>query len=83
MALGTTYEADRDTGNLINFLTRLRTVCYKSDDSGLSYKPYKMVVAGKSLHNFSNLKPNDSHAFKKELKIKFDTVSTIVRKFLN
>ena len=56
IALSANYKTDRDAGNLINFLTRLRTVCYKSDNGGLSYKPYKMVVAVKSLHNFSNSK---------------------------
>ena len=42
-----------------------------------------MVVAVKSLHNFSNSKPNDPRAFKEELKIKFGAVSAIVGKFLN
>ena len=74
IAHGTTYEAECDNRNLINFLTRLRTICYKSDDGGLSYKPYKLVVAVKSLHNFSNLKPDDPHAFKEELKIKFGAI---------
>ena len=42
-----------------------------------------MVVAVKSLHNFSNSKPNDPHAFKGELKIKFGALSAIVGKFPN
>ena len=82
-ALSTNYETNCDAGNLINFLTRLQTVCYESNDPGLSYKPYKMDVAMKSLPNFSNSKPNDPYAFKEELKIKFGAVSAIVRKFLN
>ena len=49
IALGTNYKADYDDGNLINFLKRLRTVCYKSDDGGLSCKPSKIVVVVKSL----------------------------------
>ena len=36
-----------------------------------------MVIAVKSLHNFSNSNPNDPHALKEELKIKFGAVSTI------
>ena len=40
-----------------------------------------MVVAVQSLHNFSNSKPNDPHAFKEQLKIKFGAVSAIVGKF--
>ena len=42
-----------------------------------------MVVVVKSLHNFSNSKPNDPHTFKEELKIKFGAVSAIIRKFLS
>ena len=83
IALGTTYKADREDGNLNDFLTRLWTVWYKSVNGGLSYMPYKMVVVVKTLHNFSNLKSNDPHAFKEELKIKFDAVLAIVRKFPN
>ena len=40
-----------------------------------------MVVAMKSLHNFSNSNLNDPHAFKEELKMKFSAVSTITGKF--
>ena len=40
-----------------------------------------MVVAVKSLHNFSNSYPNDPHACKEELKIKFISVSAITRRF--
>ena len=65
IALCTTYKVDRDDEILVNLLTRLRTVCYKSNDGGISYKPYKMAVAVKSLHNFSNSKPNDPHCSKK------------------
>ena len=42
-----------------------------------------MVVAVKSLHNFSNLKPSNHHWFKKELKIKYNATLAIVRKFIN
>ena len=47
LALATTYKVDRNKGNLINSLNRLKVVCYKSDDGGLPYKPYKVVVAVK------------------------------------
>ena len=40
-----------------------------------------MVVVVKSLHSFSNSKPNDPHVFEKELKVKFGAVSAIARKF--
>ena len=70
------------TRTKIAFLTRLRTICYKSDDGDLSYKSYKMVVTVKSLNNFSNSNTNNNpHTFKVELKIKFSAVSTITRRF--
>ena len=34
-----------------------------------------------SLHNFNNSNPNDPHAFKVELKIKYRAVSAITRRF--
>ena len=37
----------------------------------------------KSLHNFSNVKPNDPHGFKEELKIKFDAVLAVIWEFSN
>ena len=40
-ALGTIYAADRWIGRLIEFLKKLHTVCFSSDDGGLSYRPYK------------------------------------------
>ena len=42
-----------------------------------------MVVAVKSLHNFSNSNPNDSHVFKEKLKVEFNAVLAIVGNFLN
>ena len=83
IALGGNYNIDRENGELINSLTRLQTVCYGSDDGGLSFKPYKNVVVVKLLNNFSNAKLNDLHGFKEKLKIKFDAVLAVVRKFLN
>ena len=83
IALGTNYKKDCEDGNLINFLTRLQTVCYGSEDRGLSFKPYKNVVVVKSLNNFSNAKPNDPHGFKEELKIKYNAILAVVGKFQN
>ena len=37
----------------------------------------------KSLTNFSNTKPNDPHGSMEELKIKYDAVLAVVRKFPN
>ena len=36
------------------------------------------VVVVKSLNNFSNAKPDDSHGFKEELKIKYDAVLAVL-----
>ena len=47
IALGANYETDREDGELINFLTRLQTICYGSNDGGLSFKPYKYVLVVK------------------------------------
>ena len=74
ITLGETYVPDHQAGRLIKFLKRLRTVCFGSDDGGLSYASYKQVVAVKSLSNFSNNKPHDPHGSKKEIKIKYDSL---------
>ena len=52
IALVANHKTDRENGELINFLTRLQTVCYGSDNGGLSFKPYRNIVAEKSLNNF-------------------------------
>ena len=40
-------------------------------------------MAVKSLNNFSNSKPHDTHGFKEEVKIKFDSVKAIFGRFPN
>ena len=40
-------------------------ICRHSNDGVLSYKPYKIVVATKLLHNFTNFKPEDPPGYKK------------------
>ena len=83
IALSTNYETICADAELINFLAILQTVCYRSDNRGLSFKPYKNVVVVNSLKNFSNAKPNDPHGFKEELKIKYDAVLAVVGEFPN
>ena len=56
---------------------------YGSEDGGLSFKPYKNVVVVKSLNNFTNVKPNNPHGFKEDLKIKYDAALAVVGKFPN
>ena len=83
LALGSLYAVDRDNGNIIKFLDRLKLICYESDDSGLSHKLYKVAVAVKSLYNYTNMKPDDPHRFKEELKVKYNTTMAIIGKFPN
>ena len=83
IALDPNCETYCKDGNLINFLTRVRTVCYGSEDRGVSSKPYKNVVVVKSLNNFTNIKPNNHHRFKEDLKIKYNAVLAFVRTFPN
>ena len=40
-------------------------------------------MAVKSLNNFTNVKPNDPHGFKEDLKIKYDAVLAVVGEFPN
>ena len=42
-----------------------------------------MVPGIKSLHNFTNFKPEDPHRYKKELNVKYDAATAIVEKFPN
>ena len=83
IALDTTYETDCQNGSIINFPAQLQTVCYRSNNGGFSFKPYKNFVSVKSLNKFSNAKLNDLYGFKKELKIKYDAVLAMVGKFPN
>ena len=54
IALGATYDVNRQVGNLIKFLKRVCAVCFGSNDGGLFFGSYKQVVAAKSINNYSN-----------------------------
>ena len=56
VALGTKYTADHQAGRLVKFLNQLRTICFGSNEDGVSYAPYKQVVAVKLLNNYNNKK---------------------------
>ena len=83
IALGSTYNMDRQDGDLIKFLKQVHTVCFGSDDRGLSLGRYKQVVSVKSMNKYINNKLHDPHGFKEEIKIKFDTLKAVVEKFPN
>ena len=54
IALGATYPADRQAGRLIEFLEQPHTVCFDSDDGGLSLAPYKQAVSFNLMNNYIN-----------------------------
>ena len=58
-------------------------VCFGSNDGGLSFGPYKQVLAAKSMNNYSNNKPRDPHGLKEEVKIKYHAIKVVARRFLN
>ena len=45
MELATDYATHRKDGNIVAFLRLLRDICNGSDDGGLSYHPFKAMVA--------------------------------------
>ena len=45
--------------------------------------PYKQVLTVKLLNNFSNSKKHDTHGFKEEVKIKYNSVKAIAGRFSN
>ena len=61
----------------------MRTVFFGSDNGGLSYGPYKKVVAIKSMNNYSNNEPHDPHGFKEQVKIKYEGTKAIAKKIPN
>ena len=81
IALGANYTEDRDAGRLLAFIERMCSICFGGDDGGLSYGPYKQVVAIKSLNTYTNNDPNDPHGFKEQGKIKYEATKAIVGRF--
>ena len=78
-----TYKMDCQDGNLIELLKQVNTLCFRSNDKGLSFRPYKQVVSMKLMNNYSDNKPHDPHGFKEEVKIKYDAVKAVAGKFPN
>ena len=70
IALGDNYTEDRDEGRLLAFIERLRAICFGGNNGGLSYPPYKQVVAIKSLNTYTNNEVHDPNGFKGQVKIK-------------
>ena len=53
------------------------------NNSGLSYPPYKQIVAVKSLNTYTNNDINDPNGFKEQIKIKYEATKAIARRFQN
>ena len=61
IVLGATYAADRQAGRLSAFIEQTCTVWFGSDNGGLSYEPYKQVIAINLLNTYTNNEPQDPH----------------------
>ena len=69
--LGDNYAEDRDEKWLLAIIEKLRAICFGGDDGGLSYPPYKQIVAIKSLNTYTNNEIHDPNDFKEQVKIKY------------
>ena len=83
ISFGRTYDADCQDGNIIEFLKRVRTVCFRRNAGGLSFGSYKQDISVESMNNYSNNKPHDPHGFKEVIKIKLNAIKAVVEKFSN
>ena len=78
IALGDNYTEDRDEGRLLAFIQRLRAICFGGNDGGLSYLPYKQVVAIQSLNTYTNNEVNDPNGFIEQVKNKWEATEAII-----
>ena len=76
IALGATYAIDRQARRLIKFLNWLCTVGFGSNDGGLSYRPYKQVLAVKLMNNYTNNKLHSPYGLKEQVKFKYEATKT-------
>jgi hypothetical protein len=63
MELAMDYAKHRKNGDIVGFLGLLCDICNGSDDGGLSYHPFKAMVAIKSLNLFSSQDVSNVHYF--------------------
>ena len=78
IALEDSYTDDRNEERLLAFVDWLCAICFGGNDGGLSYPPYKQVVAVKSLNTYTNNKPQDPCGFKEQVKTKYKVTKAIV-----
>ena len=61
----------------------MRSICFGGNDGGLTYLPYKLVVAIKSLNTYINNEVHDPNGLKEQVKIKYEATKAIVGRFPN
>ena len=83
IALRDNYTDDRDEGRLLAFIERIRAICFGGNDGGLTFPPYKQVVAIRSLNTYTNNEVQDHNGFKEQVKIKYEATKAIVGRFPN
>ena len=81
MELVASYAKARKDGDIVAFLKLLRDICNGSDDGGLSYSPFKVIVALKGLCNYTNSDVRNPHVYKKELRTKYHATKAICGSF--
>ena len=75
------YQTHYGNRNIVEFFKSLCDIGNGSNDGGLSYQPFKVVSALKSLSLFSSQDVTNVHYFKKELKVKYKATKAICGKF--
>ena len=78
IALRDNYTDDQNEGRLLAFVEQLHVIYFGSNNGGLSYPPYKQVVAVKSSNTYTNNEVHDPNGFKDQVKIKYKATKAIV-----
>ena len=76
------YQTCCDNGDLVGFLEKLCAIAWRSNNSGMEFLPFKVIVAVKLLLNLTNQDVVQRHPLKEELKTKYKVTKTINSKFL-
>ena len=64
ISLGDNYTEDRDERRLLAFIEQLCAICFGGNNGGLTFPPYRQVVAIKSLNTYINNEVHDPNSFK-------------------
>ena len=74
------YATISEKRDIVAFLKLLHSICNGSDNGGLSFKPFKAIVAVKILNNVTTYDPTNVHYYKHELCTKYDATKSIFGK---